>query len=57
MEKFRYTKEGEDKCRQSIGWKENCVKCLFENLCLFQQNQERIWKDIRGVKKISEKKW
>lgn len=57
MEKFRYTKEWEDRCRQSIGWKENCVKCLFENLCLFQQNQERIWKDVRGVEKISEKKW
>lgn len=43
MEKFRYTKEGEDKCRQWIWWKKNCVKCLFETLCLFQYNQER-WK-------------
>lgn len=43
MEKFRYTKEGEDKCRQWIWWKKNCVRCLFETLCLFQYNQER-WK-------------
>ena len=44
MEKFRYTKEWEDKCRQWIGWKVNCSRCLFEALCLFQQNQEIIWK-------------
>jgi hypothetical protein len=44
MDKFRYTKEWEDKCRQWIWWKENCSRCLFEALCLFQQNQERIWK-------------
>lgn len=55
MEKFRYTKEWEDKCRQWIGWKENCRKCSFEMLCLFQQNQERICKDTRGQKKTSEK--
>lgn len=41
MEKFRYTKEGEDKCRQWIGWKETCWKCSFELLCLFQKNQDR----------------
>lgn len=44
MEKFRYTKEWEDKCRQGIGWKESCYKCSYELLCLFQKNQEWIRK-------------
>lgn len=55
MEKFRYTKEGEDKCRQGIGWKKSCYKCSYDMLCLFQQNQEKIWNDTVGVKKTSEK--
>lgn len=41
MEKFRYHKEWEDKCRQSIWRKKSCADCLFEALCLFQQNQEK----------------
>jgi len=41
MDKFRYTKEWEDKCRQGIGWKKSCWKCSYEMLCLFQQNQEK----------------
>lgn len=45
MEKFRYTKEWEDKCRQGIGWKKTCHRCSYEMLCLFQKNQE--WKDIQ----------
>ena len=45
MDKFRYTKEWEDKCRQGIWWKKTCYKCSYEMLCLFQQNQERICKD------------
>lgn len=51
MEKFRYTKEWEDKCRQGIWWKESCNRCSHEMLCLFQQNQERIWKDIAEQEK------
>ena len=53
MDKFRYTKEGEDKCRQGIGWKKSCCDCLFEALCLFESNQERIWKNTRGQKKTT----
>ena len=56
MDKFRYTKEWEDKCRQGIGWKKNCRKCSYEMLCLFQQNQEKIWRDTATQKKTSEKK-
>ena len=51
MEKYRYTKEWEDKCRQEIWWKKSCEDCLFEALCLFEKNQE--WK---RAKKTSEKK-
>jgi len=53
MDKFRYWVEW-DKCRQGIGWKETCWKCSFELLCLFQQNQERIWSDIHEAKKTSD---
>lgn len=42
MEKYRYTKEWEDKCRQNIWWKKSCADCLFETLCLFQKNQEKV---------------
>jgi len=56
MEKFRYTKEWEDKCRQGIGRKKSCAECSYDMLCLFQQNQEKEWKAIREAKKISEKK-
>jgi len=56
MEKFRYTKEGEDKCRQWIWWKKSCYNCSFDMLCLFQQNQERIWKDTVKAKNNLEKK-
>lgn len=42
MEKFRYSKEWEDKCRQWIWRKKTCYKCLFEMRCLFDQNQEKI---------------
>lgn len=44
MEKFRYSKEWENECRQNIGWKESCADCLYEALCLFQKNQESILK-------------
>lgn len=54
MEKFRYTKEGEDKCRQGIGWKKSCADCSYDMLCLFQQNQEKVWKAIHEQKKTSE---
>ena len=43
MEKYRYTKEWEDKCRQEIWWKKSCEDCLFETLCLFEKNQDK-WK-------------
>lgn len=56
MEKFRYTKEGEDKCRQGIGWKKSCYNCSYDMLCLFQQNQEKEWKAAtHEAKKTSEK--
>ena len=55
MEKYRYTKEWEDKCRQEIWWKKSCINCSYEMLCLFQQNQERQWKAIAEAKKTTEK--
>jgi len=55
MDKFRYTKEWEDKCRQNIWWKKSCCRCLFEALCLFQQNQEKIWKVTHEVNETLEK--
>ena len=55
-EKFRFHKEGEDKCRQGIGWKKNCYDCSYEMLCLFQQNQEKRCRDIAGQRKTLEKK-
>ena len=55
-EKFRYTKEWEDKCRQGIGWKKNCYDCSYEMLCLFQQNQEKRCLDTHETKRTSEKK-
>lgn len=51
MDKFRYTKEWEDKCRQNIGRKKDCCRCLFEALCLFQKNQDRINKDLPSNQK------
>ena len=56
MDKFRYTKEWEDKCRQGIGWKKSCYNCSYDMLCLFQQNQEKEWKATHDQKKTSEKK-
>jgi hypothetical protein len=53
MEKFRYTKEWEDRCRQRLERKKTCWKCNYELLCLFQQNQERLWKDIAGQEKTT----
>lgn len=53
MEKFRYWVD--DKCRQWLWWKKSCYRCSYELLCLFQDNQERIWKDIAEQKKTSEK--
>lgn len=47
MENFKYHKEWEDKCRESIGWKKNCTDCLFETLCLFEKNQEKSKKDAK----------
>lgn len=47
MEKYRYHKEWEDKCRYELAV-EKCSQCLFENLCLFEHNQE-LWKDIHKI--------
>ena len=52
MEKYRYSKEWEDKCRYDLYLK-SCAECLFQNLCLFEQNQERIWNDTHGQGQIS----
>lgn len=54
MEKYRYHKEWEDKCRYNL-YLESCARCLFQNLCLFEYNQERLWNDIHDQRKIIEK--
>ena len=41
MDKFKYHKEWEDKCRYDIGRKKSCSDCLFDTLCLFERNQEK----------------
>lgn len=46
---YRYWKE-KGECRQWLAIK-TCSRCLFENLCLFQQNQERIWSDTHEAEK------
>ena len=56
MEQFRYTKEWEDKCRYSIGWKKSCADCLFEALCMFEKNKDKTWKHPQESKKDLEKK-
>lgn len=38
---YRYWKEKWE-CRYWLAM-ESCARCLFENLCLFEQNQEKIW--------------
>jgi len=52
MEKYRYWIEP-DECRYGLAIK-SCRHCLFENLCLFEQNKNR-WNDIREVNQTSEK--
>lgn len=52
MEQYRYWIEGWKECRYNLAI-EQCSRCLFENLCLFEQNQERIWKDIATQGKTS----
>ena len=42
MEKYRYWKEWE--CRYWLASIESCRQCLFETLCQFEHNQERLWK-------------
>ena len=49
---YRYWKE-KSECRHRLAIN-SCSRCLFENLCLFEQNQERLWRDIHGQDKISE---
>ena len=44
MNKFEYSKEWEDKCRYWLQNIENCRRCLFEALCQFEHNQDRLWK-------------
>ena len=52
MEKYRYWIEGWKECRYWLAI-EQCSRCLFENLCLFEQNQERVWNDTHEQKKTS----
>lgn len=40
MEKYRYGVDKWLSCRYNLAVK-NCLDCLFQNLCLFEQNQER----------------
>ena len=51
MEQYRYWIENWKECRYNLAIKQ-CSRCLFENLCLFEQNKER-WKDTHEVKKTS----
>lgn len=52
MENYRYWIENWKECRYNLAIK-SCCECLFQNLCLFEQNQERIWKDTHGQGQIS----
>lgn len=51
MEYYEYGKE-KDKCRYGL-YLNSCRQCLFENLCLYESNQERVWKDTRGQEQTS----
>lgn len=42
MERYRYGVDNWHSCRYNLAIK-SCTDCLFQNLCLFEQNQER-WK-------------
>lgn len=55
FEKYRYGVDKWWSCRYNlaIDW---CSRCLFENLCLFEHNQE-LWKAIVEANQISEKDW
>lgn len=53
MEKYRYGVDNWWSCRYMLAIN-SCNRCLFENLCLFESNQER-WKDIHEVEKTEEK--
>lgn len=57
MEKFRYTKEWEDKCRQEIWWKESCKNCSFELLCNFQKNQDNILNSNHKDGRLIQQRW
>ena len=48
---YRYWKE-KSECRYRLAIN-SCSRCLFENLCLFEQNQERLCKDTHETEKIS----
>lgn len=52
MEKYRYWVD--NKCRYNL-YLESCSRCLFENLCLYESNQERVWRDTHEVGKTTEK--
>jgi hypothetical protein len=39
MEKYRYGVD--DKCRYNL-YLESCSRCLFENLCMFEKNQDAL---------------
>jgi hypothetical protein len=48
----RYWKD--NKCRYDL-YIAKCSECLFENLCRFEHNQERIWKATHEAEKITER--
>lgn len=50
MEQYRYHKEWEDQCRYGLYLK-SCAECLFQALCQFEQNQERICRDTATQEK------
>ena len=47
---YRYWKEWE--CRYWLAI-EKCSHCLFENLCLFEQNQETLCRDTHDADQTS----
>lgn len=51
MDKYRYWVEWWKECRYWLAI-EQCSRCLFENLCLFEQNKER-WDDTQKTDNIS----
>lgn len=44
MNKYEFSKEWEETCRYGLESIKSCRQCLFEALCQFEHNQDRLWK-------------